>query len=254
MSVRTDPSAYDSFAWFYDRYWGTGPMAFTQRALSTIERMVLSHLQPGAKVLDLCCGSGHLAKELTARGFLVVGIDGSAELLKYARQHAPQAQFIHADARAFSVPRPCDAAFSLYDSLNHIMELDELIAVFRNVQAALVPGGQFLFDMNMEEGFRTRWRGAFGLAEPDHAMINRSSYESTAKLAQAAVTMFRLVDGAWSRDDVTLYQRCYSEDEIRTGLARSGFEQTQSYDAERELGMERQIGRMFFLGQKLRKA
>lgn len=249
MPARTDPSAYDSFAWFYDRYWGSGPMGFTARVLPILERLVLSQLPSGARVLDLCCGSGQLAAELISRGFRVTGVDGSAELLAYAQRHAPSADFVHADARVFSLPHGLDAAFSLYDSLNHIMELSELAVVFRNVRAALADRAPFLFDLNMEAGFRARWRGSFGLAEPDHAMIDLSSYDPTAKVAQTVVTMFRLIDGVWHRSDVTLYQRCYSEGEIRAGLTREGFRGIETFDAERDLGMDRQVGRTFFLAR-----
>lgn len=247
MSARTDPSAYDTFAWFYDRYWGSGPMSFTGRVLPIVERLVLSTLRPGARILDLCCGSGHLAGELSARGLRITGVDGSAELLRYARQHAPEAEFVHADARSFALPRVFDAAVSLYDSLNHILELDGIHAAIRNVAAALRTGVPFLFDLNMEEGFRARWRGAFGLAEADHALIDQSSYDPETRLAQTAVTMFRLEGGVWQRSDVTLYQRCYAEDEIMQALREEGFQEIQTLDAEQDLGMERQPGRAFFL-------
>lgn len=247
MPSRTDPSAYDRFAWFYDRYWGSGPMSFTARALPIVERFILSTLQPGARILDLCCGSGQLADELTTRGYHITGVDGSAHLLAYARQHAPKTEFVHADARAFTLAQVYDAAVSLYDSLNHVLELDGLRAVFRNVAAALKPDASFLFDLNMEEGFRTRWRGAFGLAESDHALINQSSYAPDTRLAQTTATMFRLEGKSWRRSDVTLYQRCYPEDEVREALTTSEFNKIQTFDAEKDLGMQRQTGRAFFL-------
>lgn len=249
MSARTAPFAYDSFAWFYDRYWGSGPMAFTARVLPILDSQVLSQLPSGARILDLCCGSGQLAAELSSRGFQVTGVDGSAELLAYARRHAPSAEFIHADARAFALPKRYDAAFSFYDSLNHIMELNELAIVFRNVRVTLRDGAPFLFDLNMEEGFRSRWRGSFGLAEPDHVMINLSSYDPESKVGQTTVTMFRKFDGVWRRSDVTLYQRCYAENEVRAVLIREGFSGVRTFDAERDLGMERQVGRTFFLAR-----
>ncbi len=137
MQAQGRHADYDPFAWFYDRHWG----GFSRQVLPVLERLVLGELPAGARILDLCCGTGHLAALLTERGFRVVGVDVSAGMLAFARVNAPQADFVLADARDFALPEAVDAAVSLYDSLNHILALDELARVFVNVRRALVPGG-----------------------------------------------------------------------------------------------------------------
>jgi len=234
---------YDAFAWFYNRYWG----GFSSRALPVLDRLVLGNLPPGATILDLCCGAGHLASILTARGFCVVGVDGSSEMLAFARENAPQAQFVLADAREFRSPEAFDAALCLFDSLNHIMSLDELEQVFANVYASLVPGGTFVFDLNMETGYRSRWNGSMGLAREDHALIARSSYDVETRTGRMDLTMFRLIEGAWHRSDVTLTQRAYEEGEVREALGRAGFREVAVLDAERDLQMPTGAGRSFFV-------
>src|SRR5262245_41485292 len=123
-------SDYDRFAWFYNRYWGG---EFSRPALSIYNVILFPHLTPGCRVLDLCCGTGQIAAGLIEHGFQVTGIDGSEAMLKFARENAPQAQFVHADARSFDLPKEYEAVLSAFDSLNHIMELEQLIAVFRRV-------------------------------------------------------------------------------------------------------------------------
>lgn len=241
---------YDAFAWFYNRYWGD----FSSRALPILDRLVLGDLPAGARILDLCCGAGHLAHLLTARGFRVVGVDGSSEMLAFARRNAPQADFVLADAREFRSPEAFDAALSLFDSLNHVMRLDELTQVFANVQASLAPGGRFVFDLNMEDGYRQRWNGSFGLAADDHALIARSSYDPSERLARMDLTMFRLMEGTWRRSDVSLLQRAYGEDEVRQALARAGFEGVAAFDAQRDLELPGGQGRTFFVAVKPVKA
>lgn len=245
----TRPSDYDMFAWFYDRYWGSGSTAFALRALPALEQLLLRHIPPRSRILDLCCGSGLLSLELTQRGFEVTGIDGSQELLRYARERAPGGEFIHADARAFSLPLVFAAAVSLYDSLNHIMRLDELTRVFRRVHAALQTGGRFVFDLNMEEGYRARWRGSFAIVRDDHVLAARSSFDPETSVGTTTLTMFRLDGGAWRRSDLTLFQRCYREDEVHSALAEAGFDEVATYDAERDLAMTGETGRMFFLAR-----
>jgi len=143
MTVYSD---YDPFASIYNKYWGDD---FTPRVFPILEQMVLRQLPTGARILDLCCGTGQLAGTLTALGYRVTGIDGSPEMLKFARGNAPDAEFINADARTFKLPQQYEAVFSVFDSLNHVMSLEELTDVFRNVYAVLREGGYFFFDMNM---------------------------------------------------------------------------------------------------------
>lgn len=238
---------YDAFAWMYNRYWGQDSV---RRFLPVIEKLVLPHLAPHARILDLCCGTGQLAQALAQRGYQVAGIDGSEEMIRYARINAPAVEFMVEDARSFHLPEIYHAVVSVYDSLNHIMSREELSLVFRNVQSCLLPGGWFLFDLNMEEGYKTRWRGSFGIVEDDHVCVVRASFDESEKVGQTAITMFRSEGAVWHRSDVTLWQRCYSELEVRSGLEVAGFAGIQALDARNDLGWSREAGRVFFLSRK----
>ena len=55
---------YDPFADAYNRHWG----GFATRMLPVLDRLILSDLEEGSLVLDLCCGTGQLASALTERG------------------------------------------------------------------------------------------------------------------------------------------------------------------------------------------
>src|SRR5512138_1996823 len=104
----SDPLAYDGMGWFYDRHW----RGLCAKFMPALDRLVLRALPRGARVLDLCCGTGHLAACLTRRGFRVTGLDGSAEMLRFAGENAPRADFVRADARSFSFSQPFDAVVS----------------------------------------------------------------------------------------------------------------------------------------------
>ncbi len=121
-------SVYDNFAWLYDREWSE----FARVIFPLLKDIAGETLPDGAKVLDLCCGTGQLAKVLTEKGYKVTGIDGSAEMLRYAKINAPDAEFINEDARTFKLPSIYDAVFSTFDSLNHILKAAELLRTFKN--------------------------------------------------------------------------------------------------------------------------
>ena len=230
MTVYSD---YDPFASIYNKYWGDD---FTPRVFPILEQMVLRQLPTGARILDLCCGTGQLAGTLTALGYRVTGIDGSPEMLKFARGNAPDAEFINADARTFKLPEQYEAVVSVFDSLNHVMSLEELTDVFRNVYAVLREGGYFFFDMNMEAGYGLTWNDNFGIVEDDHLCIVRTSYDPDDKVARFDTTIMLLEDG-WKRRDITLYQKCYPAVEIIAALENAGFVAIDSYSQHEREGL-----------------
>src|ERR1043165_4860104 len=95
---RDSSSPYDRFAWFYDRYWAAPFQAWEAAAL---DRLLFPALRPGDTVLDLCCGTGQLAHDLVSRGYQVIGVDSSSEMLRHARERMPAGRFLHAEAADF---------------------------------------------------------------------------------------------------------------------------------------------------------
>jgi SAM-dependent methyltransferase len=237
---------YDRFAWFYQRGWGADYHAQVQPVL---QDYVFPRLRPGARILDVCCGSGDLSRVLAARGFSVTGIDGSEQMLVYAREQVPGAEFRLEDARDFACEPVFDAALSTFDSLNHVLTLAGLERVFGNVAHALAPGGLFVFDLNMQEAFETMWRGSFSTVEEAGVGITNGSYDAENRIGRAQVTLFRPDQGGlWRRSDVTVLEKCYTAEEVTGALERAGFVSIEERDAW-ELGMRGDIalGRTFFL-------
>ena len=153
----------------------------------------------------------------------MTGVDNSAEMLAYARRHAPLAEFILANAENFSLPDPVDGVVSLYDSLNHLMSEERLLATFASVYVSLRPGGLFLFDLNIEEGYLKGWKGSWSIVESDHVLAARSSYDSENRLGRLAVTMFRQVEGGWQRSDELFEQRAFDIESVSQLLTSVGF-------------------------------
>jgi SAM-dependent methyltransferase len=239
-------SAYEGLGWFYDRYW----RGLCVKAMPVLDTLVLSSLPRHARILDLCCGTGHLAAALARRGFRVTGLDGSEDMLRFARANAPRAAFVTADARRFRF-RPCfDAAVCTFDGLNHLLSAGEMQTALCNVYEALIPGGAIAFDLNMAEAFRTEWRKSSTIAERDHLCYVRGRYERERKLGVTEITTFQL-NGHWQRQDLTLYQRCYSRAEVRAALAGAGFASIAAHSAG-ALGMRGRlsVGRMYFTARK----
>ena len=107
--------------------------------------------QPGEMILDLGCGTGHLANELAQAGAQVIGIDGSPRMIEVAQASYPQLTFQVADARHFSFPYQFDAIFS-NATLHWIPDAEDVV---RSMVAALKPGGRLVFEMGGKGNVKT---------------------------------------------------------------------------------------------------
>jgi trans-aconitate methyltransferase len=101
--------------------------------------------EPGERILDLGCGTGHLTAKIAESGAKVTGLDSSTSMIAQARQNFPGLKFVLADARSFRFEEPFDAVFS-NAALHWIHEAE---AVVRSVVAALRPGGRFVLEMGV---------------------------------------------------------------------------------------------------------
>lgn len=227
---------YDKFAWIYNRDFG----AYGEQIFPVLRDIAGDKLPDGARILDLCCGSGQLAKVLTEKGYQVTGIDGSAEMLRYARKNAPDTEFINEDARSFKLPSIYDAVFSTFDSLNHILKAAELLRTFKNTCKCLVSGGFFIFDLNTEKHFNTFWKNWKHIKEtPDHFYVVHSDYDPEKRLAPWHCIVFQRKDSGWQRSDIFLQEAYYPIAEVKSLLKRAGFTGIKTYAASRERGLHK---------------
>jgi len=101
--------------------------------------------QPGERVLDLGCGTGHLTAEIAEQAGEAVGVDNAPEMIAEARETHDAPAFEHVDAREFAFEEPFDAVFS--NAALHWIPGEDHDAVLSRVNEALVPGGRFVAEM-----------------------------------------------------------------------------------------------------------
>jgi SAM-dependent methyltransferase len=131
----------------------TAQMPWADRTEMEVER-ALGMLKPegGERVLDLACGTGRHSRELTRRGFEVVGVDISPELLEMAEREAAEAglgiSFLEADLRELELADEFDLVLSLNDGAVGYFETDEEnLRTFEVVARALRSGGGHLVQL-----------------------------------------------------------------------------------------------------------
>jgi SAM-dependent methyltransferase len=237
-------SSYDSIAGMYDRYWDHW---YLPAALPALEALFFSEVPAGSSVLDLCCGSGHVTRELAARPYHVIGVDSSAELIEIAKRRLPAVAFTVQDVRRLALERPVDAALSTFDSFNHLLSLEDLRSTFRSVRNALKDNGLFVFDMNLEEAWSLDLHNWNATVNDDSVSLVRGSFDPVRKIAATELIWFARNENVWERHTSVVEERCYSEAEILDSLQCAGFREIGSVSAygagiTAELG----FGRMFF--------
>lgn len=181
---------YDTWAWLYNQTMGP---EYSQNQEKPVETLLLSHLEEQTKLLDLCCGTGHLTQKLIEKGYQVTGFDGSEQMLNYARQNAPNGTFLLGDARQFSLPNEFDGVYSNSASLNHILSLEDLKKVFENVYTALRDNGLFLFDINHPEQMKKWWKGKIveGEIADEYAWMLVPNYNAEDNTGNFTITLFQ---------------------------------------------------------------
>jgi SAM-dependent methyltransferase len=245
----TVKSPFDQFAWFYDQHWGAPFEQWQRRAL---EQLLYPCVKAGGRILDLCCGTGTLARHMADLGYRISGVDSSDGMLQLAREKVPAANFVHADARDFKLQEQADGAVSVFDSLNHLLEPDQLQRVFHQVYAALNPGAYFVFDTNTAAAYGDRWDQTFCEVQPGHAFFLRGGFDRNTRIGRTQITMFRLTDAAWERADVEMRQRPWEISELEPMLGAAGFKEIRGYRASEDLGMSGHyaIGRAYLRARK----
>jgi ubiquinone/menaquinone biosynthesis C-methylase UbiE len=229
---------YDHFARAYNLTFGSADSPYPRQALNALEQIALAQVASGSKVLDLACGLGRLAHLLTEAGYRVTGIDGSPQMIEYARENAPHAEFHVADVRDFSLPADYHAVVETGNGLNHLLTVEDLMTVFRNVFSVLLPGGVFAFDFLSEARYETYRPVDWGVATDACAYIMKRRYDPDQRLETIDIPVFYPNDDgtSWSRHDVQYTNRCYSDHEIQGALTNAGFTYIQTYAAD-DLGI-----------------
>lgn len=223
---------YDRYAEVYDR---SGQIAFSLKMIPYLDALLARHSFTGHTVLDLACGTGTVALAFARRGLKVYGVDASEKMLAQAqskvRDTGLHVILSQQDMRSFTLPQPVDLVTCLYDSLNYLLTLDDLLAAFGRVSATMLPGGLFLFDMNTEHTLREVWdNNVFYVNDDDLSIILRSTYDEATRESHVQVIGFIKVGEKYERFEEWHTEVAYSEAEVEWTLREQGLEAEAKYE------------------------
>ena len=126
--------------WDADKY--TADFSFVHQYGNSVTELL--GVDKGGRILDLGCGNGTLTKTLQNKGYLVIGMDASRELLDIAKKNYPDIEFIHGDATDFTLKEPVEGVFS--NAVFHWIDKDRQQDMMKCVYDALKEKGEFVFE------------------------------------------------------------------------------------------------------------
>ena len=226
-------SAYGSFSAVYDLLMSDFDYATAAEYLVSLAR---KHGSTLSKPLDLACGRGRLAAELTNLGYDPVCVDGSHEILSLAKARLPKETLILCqDMTELDLNDTVDTCFCTMDSINYITTKSALKATFKRLAIFTEKDGLFIFDTDSEFKFSSALANNIYTYDLDnlylvwHTEYSKRSHKSTYEL-----TWFCKEGNNWFRYDDNQEQRFWSQAELIELLDQVGFEFVAAYDAYTE--------------------
>ena len=213
----------------------------------------------GDVILDLGCGTGSMTIPMAQRGYDMIGLDLSADMLTLARDREERGGVPHIlwtlqDMTDFSLYGMVDGVISCLDSINHLESKDALRKCFANVYEYLRPGGAFIFDVNSQFKFENLYGDQTYVYENENSFcVWQNEYNRRSKKCTFYITMFtECTDGThrYDREDSVQIERYYSISELKEELERAGFEVIGVYGGFDESPVSKQDDRWYIVARK----
>ena len=226
--------AYSGFAKVYDLFMDNIPYGeWTEYVKELFEEEGITD----GILLDLGCGTGSVTELLAKAGFDMIGIDNSEEMLEIAMEKREESGldilYLLQDMREFELYGTVKGVVSICDSMNYILEDEDLMDVFRLVHNYLDNEGIFIFDMNtMYKYEEILADNTFAEDREESSFIWGNYYDEEDEINQYDLALFvKEEDGRYRKYEETHLQRAYRQEDVEEMIRESGLELLHVYDA-----------------------
>ncbi len=232
-------SAYNTLARYYDKF--TLDVPYNKFA-DFYERIFNEHKLSPKLVLDLACGTGTLTWIMAERGYEMIGTDQSSEMLsqaysKYFPDDLPSDKsemlispvFLNQSMTELDLYGTIEACICSLDSINYVIDRDELDRAFSLVSLFTEPGGIFIFDVNTPDKLAALDQTAYTRECSDAFCVYQADFDNVEKLLTYTIDLFELRGKLYSRSQEFHYERAYTTDELFSLLEKNGFIDIKEY-------------------------
>ena len=208
-------------------------------------------------VLDMGCGTGNITELLFDAGYDMIGIDNSYEMLSVAMEKRTNGNregilYLCQDMREFELYGTLKAVVSVCDSVNYILDYDELVTVVRLVNNYLDPKGVFIFDLKTEHFYQSLGEKTMVDNREEGSYIWENNYVKEEKINEYLLTIYakRETDDAYDRIEEYHQQRAYTIDEVKKAIIEGGMEFVCAYNAFSHNQADEDNDRIYFIAKE----
>jgi 2-polyprenyl-3-methyl-5-hydroxy-6-metoxy-1,4-benzoquinol methylase len=183
-------------------------------------------------ILDLACGSGNMTVEMAKFGYGMIGIDLSVDMLMEARMKSTEHDilYLNQDMRDFELYGTVDAVICCLDSVNYLLNEDDVHKCFSLVYNYLNPSGIFIFDVNTPYKFENIYADnayVLEIEDQDIFCVWQNSYDRESRLCDFYLNIFAAdgkENGKYKRYREEQTERMYTREELMNILTETNFE------------------------------
>ncbi len=225
--------AYEGFGQVYDEFMDNVPY---DEWCEYIVDMLNEHGVDGGLCLELGCGTGEVCERLADKGFDMIGLDASSEMLNQAIKKRDESKkdilYLLQDMTEFELYGTVKAVVSICDCLNYLIQNEQLLKTFKLVNNYLDPGGIFLFDMNTRHKYEEIGDSVIAENREDASFIWENFFDSDENINEYDLTLFvKDESGKYEKYEETHSQRAYYFDEVKNMLEDAGMEFVSCFKA-----------------------
>lgn len=246
--------AYTGFAQVYDDFMDNVPY---EEWCDYICGILAEYGIRDGLVLDLGCGTGRMTRLLRQRGYDMIGVDLSGEMLEEARAVETDTSilYLQQDMREFELYGTVRAVVCLCDSLNYILEPEELRQVFSLVNNYLDPGGIFICDMNTMYKYRQILGDSVICENRERECFTWENYfDEETCINEYALNLFvQRENGLYERMEEFHYQKAYETEQIKELIRDAGLRLLAVYGEGTKEEPEPDCERVYFIARECGK-
>ena len=246
-------NAYTTFAQVYDLFMDNVPYEEWSNYIVSVLKEYGIH---SGVICDLGCGTGKMTRLLAKAGYDMIGVDLSEDMLAIAsEQNEEGILYLCQDMCELELYGTAKAMVSVCDSINYLLEEDEIIWTLQSVNRYLEPGGIFIFDFNTVYKYETVL-GDTTICEnrEEGSFIWENYYDKEEQINEYDLTLFiREEDGRYRKYEETHYQRGYELETIKKLIEQSGLEFLACYGEDSNEPPAEDCERVYFIARECTK-
>ncbi len=246
-------SAYTGFAELYDLFMDNIEYdKWSEYIVSLLEEYGIKD----GLVLDIGCGTGNITERLYDKGYDMIGIDNSYDMLSVAMEKRTENEkegilYLCQDAREFELYGTVRAIVSVCDTMNYILEYEDLVTVFKLVNNYLDPKGIFIFDLKTDTYFKKLGESTIAENRDEGSFIWENAYYADEHLNEYILTIYtKREEEMYERMEELHRQKAYDIEMVKTALKEAGMEYLCAYNAFSKEAAEESNDRIYVIARE----